>query len=733
MEKLRADAKRVRARIAKMEEEQAKIKFPIKDEQLIAMFANADANSSSSSSAGGKVSSNKGSSTSNKANSELEASKPLPAAVLQVSSMLPDEYASDAVGVWDFLNVFRSVLSFLDVYSFILSLSPLYVHIDSSCLSLFNQRLLLKLLIYILNVSMLYLFILPSKTLQINAISWEDFVDLLKYTGRSSLALTDIFCSVLKIILSDSSVLTKLTATIPRKVNYAYRSSQGEFELNPTGEVDFNLLDLQQQDDFDTDYNGLKLLPRRLRSDAADVLRWQAVLRCILLRLEPVKQLRRAVLDVTSVAHFSFVNAATSAVESNVEHKELDDLVGLASAFKRQRTRTPMPKQLPSGSTSGSAQLQSDENGSAIKRSSSSTSFAPLPAVPQTAQKVLSAASMAAINTPKSLKSKQNTAGLDKDAIFQITSDVSAPLKRIYEAAAQLETLEMHQLKAHHKLAVLKVLCDACYETQRIKQLLERNAEERSVQILNMNKLVKEQKMKQKEVSGAKKDAAFQACRKINIEAAAEAARIAALKKLSSASKKKKSPAAIAAAEAAAKAKAPAKSELRGSGAGKDGLDPSQDQLNAMIEELVLLESLDVDIVEEIPMDAPTEEEEEAEEREANGQGQADEEDDEAEFEYDARGNLVQRAKRQRRVTSQMRVRALDKKRLNAERRQRQQQVQVAESRLLHALETRSERDLKSAVKYAEKNGCRWVSDNNKTCITPILKQVCDHACIFNL
>jgi hypothetical protein len=119
---------------------------------------------------------------------------------------------------------------------------------------------------------------------------------------------------------------------------------EGELLQDPNQEVDFNVAELLQQEDFDCEYNGLKLLPK-LKADTADAFKYQAVLRypyvifhipyiaphmlicsyahmllsllhisyiiyhiyrCVFLRLEPVRQLRRAVLDVTSVAHHSY-------------------------------------------------------------------------------------------------------------------------------------------------------------------------------------------------------------------------------------------------------------------------------------------------------------------------------------------------------------------------------------------------------------------------------------------
>ena len=46
----------------------------------------------------------------------------------------------------------------------------------------------------------------------------------------------------------------------------------------------------------------------------------------------------------------------------------------------------------------------------------------------------------------------------------------------MFEAAVLLESMELHALPVKHKLAALKAVCDACYETQRLVDLLERNA-----------------------------------------------------------------------------------------------------------------------------------------------------------------------------------------------------------------------------------------------------------------
>jgi len=91
LEKLRADQKRVKGRLAKMEEEAAKVKFPVKDELLESIIA------ASVVSAGAKKT----------ATTDLPPLKDIPSAVFQLSSMLPEETVNDAMLVWDFLNVFR--------------------------------------------------------------------------------------------------------------------------------------------------------------------------------------------------------------------------------------------------------------------------------------------------------------------------------------------------------------------------------------------------------------------------------------------------------------------------------------------------------------------------------------------------------------------------------------------------------------------------------------------------
>lgn len=89
---------------------------------------------------------------------------------------------------------------------------------------------------------------------------------------------------------------------------------------------------------------------------------------------------------------------------------------------------------------------------------------------------------------------------MNKDHLFLVTSDPRQDLSKILEAAILLETQELHCLSVEHKLAALKALCDACYDTERLRDLLAGNAREREERVLAMNKKLREDKAKSREV-----------------------------------------------------------------------------------------------------------------------------------------------------------------------------------------------------------------------------------------
>ena len=100
---------------------------------------------------------------------DVHGNLPIPLPEAPTTLALAAELAGDAIRVWDFLNTFR-------------------------------------------------------KQMSLNAISLNAFVDLLKFTGRSSPALTEIYCAPLKLLLGDAALAGKLSAAIPKKLNFAHRA-----------------------------------------------------------------------------------------------------------------------------------------------------------------------------------------------------------------------------------------------------------------------------------------------------------------------------------------------------------------------------------------------------------------------------------------------------------------------------------------------------------------------------
>jgi hypothetical protein len=251
------------------------------------------------------------------------------------------------------------------------------------------------------------------KQLGLSGLALDAFVELIRYTGRASPALTELCCAPLRLLLSDSACAARLTNAIPYKVNYAHRSTEVEFSAKPSSSSSSSMVS-DAEAEFDNDFNGLRLLPLRLRPELVDPLRWQSLLRAVILRLEPVQKMRQSVPDIPEAAP---TPAGPNAGRPN--HALLVTGSCGYSGPPRKRPRRP-----------------------------------------------------------------------NVDSLFLVTCDPRDRLEPLLEAAALLETRELHELGAGHKLAVLKALCDACYDTQRLSTLLESNAEERANRITANNKKV---------------------------------------------------------------------------------------------------------------------------------------------------------------------------------------------------------------------------------------------------
>lgn len=63
------------------------------------------------------------------------------------------------------------------------------------------------------------------KELSLAYISIDQFFDLISFTSRASVALTEVFTAPVRYLLADSNTNAKVTAAIPKQLNFAYRSN----------------------------------------------------------------------------------------------------------------------------------------------------------------------------------------------------------------------------------------------------------------------------------------------------------------------------------------------------------------------------------------------------------------------------------------------------------------------------------------------------------------------------
>ena len=63
------------------------------------------------------------------------------------------------------------------------------------------------------------------KELSLAFISIDQFFDLMSFTSRTSVALTEVFSAPVRYLLADTNTNSKVTAAIPKQLNFAYRSN----------------------------------------------------------------------------------------------------------------------------------------------------------------------------------------------------------------------------------------------------------------------------------------------------------------------------------------------------------------------------------------------------------------------------------------------------------------------------------------------------------------------------
>lgn len=428
----------------------------------------------------------------------------------------------------------------------------------------------------------------------------NDFFDLIQYTSGPSIALSEIFCALLRCILSDSHSVHHITDNIPKHVYFSYQPKVIASESAATSSMDTKIDYCIDTMDYDTSTNALKLFPLKLHIQIINAQRYQPILRGIIMRLSPIQRLRKAV--------------------SQIEYAEIS--IGQTKDRRMSRRLSLTAKYLED-------KVSSNDEKQAIQ-----------------------------IELVESYGRNQNLR--DKDAILAITSDVFEQLKAVQEATYALEKHEMHELPLHQKLTLLKTLRDSCLETESMRELLEKNEQERTTKIASIQKEIRDQKAAIRETSQAKREQAIAACKKKN-----------ALALKASQTKSTKSGRSTRVIVVNKKIKT---------------IEPTAGQIQNMLEDMVMMESYGIDeVVPSVQFD-----------------GSDSDDDDTSQSNRRSSGRLSKDKSK-----NEVKLKAIDD----------------ANEMLQYALQTESMKNIKSAIKFACKSGLRW-EENGKVFITELLKQV---------
>ena len=496
-----------------------------------------------------------------------------------------------------------------------------------------------------------------QKQLALPSIEIDDFIELMEYTGKESVALTELFLAPLRIILLDEAYVAKVTSALPNlsfcrkpdsqkeiNIKEKYNQKLPNFSIKSIVNKDDGSVDKLVAEGFDSAFNGLQLLPRKLSPNLIhDHLKWQTVLRAILLRDPSIRDIRNDIHklfleyeNVKKVVYGSKKKARDDAVEGGGH-----DYQSCVAELNKYAAH-------PVNSRGGGK------------------------------------------------KNRSNL--LNHDLFLRLTSDPFAVLENVIAAAQALETKEIHELSFRNKISILKVLCEACFDTQFIRDELATNIEERANRITANRKRLEEKKREQREIANGKRDDAIKLCWQAN-KLAAEAKAVKG---------KKKNPSEAVTASPSKKSASPKKSggskaktiELPSK---KDAHYPKQDQINAMIEELALLDTLEIDkVVDDLEVEEVS-----------------DDEDDNITQTLDFTDDGPKQKSR-----ATIRSKAGEKKLARQEKRARNIQITMANEALNRALETHTEKDIKAAIKLAQKAGFEGEDDDGQIFCTQSLKQV---------
>ena len=136
-----------------------------------------------------------------------------------------------------------------------------------------------------------------NKQLAINMLTLQEYTDLLLYTAKPSVALSEIVSALLRLILGDPAISSKLNAHIS---NINAGNSEGATEGTSAAPMSDR-------------YSGYSLMPRKLKPAVVTSLTWQVVLRCVLRSVSAVRQAKRSLEEVSASVQAADVDVAARA------------------------------------------------------------------------------------------------------------------------------------------------------------------------------------------------------------------------------------------------------------------------------------------------------------------------------------------------------------------------------------------------------------------------------------
>lgn len=461
----------------------------------------------------------------------------------------------------------------------------------------------------------------------------------------------------LRFILSDTTICNKLNDTAPLDLGYL---------SNPVKRA------ARQKDDerdFDGEFNGFRLLQKKLKPEVVDIWKCQAVLRIVSARLTNTMQMQEAVGDLFLLLRHHLEKEKNSTPELQL----LLNRVEYLHRWGHEKKELLPEKHFQDNDVSRfQALIPADSSiNDVYNYVKGSSNEVPIPYI-----RCLEVKDLFKDNESINGGNKESSDSdddddldneevlLDADAIYRYTADVIVPFEELVSAIESLETMELHQLTAKGKLALLKVLFEACSETKVICELLESNAEELAAKIHEFNAKKKLSIIKNVEAQKARREAALIACKKAN------------------------------------------EAEKKMTGAKGRLLAPSGEQISAMVEEMIFLESIGVDsVTEDLEVEPVSDDEDEQQ------QGS------DAEDEKDSIRLIPTR------LSSSSRSDGIARKKSRAQRRAKNVLIETATGKLDMALERKNEKIIKQALRTAESAGMKF-NKNGKTFCTQKMRAV---------